>query len=159
MNNVARIFRNFRFLLFADDLKIYRQVTVIEGCNLLQPDLDAFCGRCKVNHLILNPEKCKIMKFSYKVHEIDSSYTMNSILLVTCQSVEDLGITADKKLTFVRYIDTVISGWNQMIELLRKNSKCTNSQLITALYIDTAQWYSHLSTIFMLKGGSFNAGC
>jgi hypothetical protein len=47
-------------LLYADDMKLYAEIGVIEECDAVQRDLYRLCAWCDVNKLYLNVRKCKV---------------------------------------------------------------------------------------------------
>lgn len=48
-----------KYLLFADDLKMYLPIISMNSCDLLQHDLYKFSDWCFKNGLSVNVEKCK----------------------------------------------------------------------------------------------------
>jgi hypothetical protein len=56
----------FHALLFADNLKIYRQVSSSEHCVMLQNDLETIDKWCRQNNFSLNIGKCSVVSFSRK---------------------------------------------------------------------------------------------
>jgi hypothetical protein len=61
INDVGSIFESLFVLLYADDMKLYAKIGVIEDCYAVQRDLDRLCASCDVNKLYLNVRKCKVM--------------------------------------------------------------------------------------------------
>jgi hypothetical protein len=49
--DVVSIFESLSVLLYADDMKLYAEIGVIEDCYAVQRDLDRLCAWCDVNKL------------------------------------------------------------------------------------------------------------
>jgi hypothetical protein len=60
INDLSAKINHSRFLLFADELKIYRNVKSVEDCKSLQADIDSVQQWCGENHMELSIEKTKI---------------------------------------------------------------------------------------------------
>lgn len=61
-------FRHTCFLLYADDLKIYREILSLDDCHKLQADLNHLTSYCRVNRLHLSLAKCKSITFTKKTY-------------------------------------------------------------------------------------------
>lgn len=59
INDIGSCFINCKFLLYADDLKIYREISSTDDCDKLQQDLDRLSSYCVYNKLKLSLPKCK----------------------------------------------------------------------------------------------------
>lgn len=105
INDVARCFRFARFLMFADDVKIYLIIRSIQDCLDLQADLDAFFEYCTANYLYPNKSKCLVITFARRSGLINYEYTLDTDNLVHVDTVRDLGVVFDSKLTFGPHID------------------------------------------------------
>lgn len=53
--------------LFADDAKIYRPISSMNDCILLQSDLNRLLEWSRVWELAFNPSKCKVVSFTRKL--------------------------------------------------------------------------------------------
>jgi ribonuclease P/MRP protein subunit RPP40 len=113
---------NCHKLLFADDLKIYCEITV-NDCESLQGDINSLVNWCNVNHLILNIEKCSIMTFSRTLSPISNNYKIGDVLLSRKESVDDLGILFDKGLSFVDHINSITSTAFKNLGYIYRNCK------------------------------------
>ena len=65
-----------RLVLYADDVLIYSAVSCLSDYQLLQGDIDAICDWSTVQHLTLNPQKCKFMTISRKKGPSSTSFTL-----------------------------------------------------------------------------------
>jgi hypothetical protein len=53
INDICNTIHNSRYLLFADDLKIYRTITNVDDCKLLQHDINSVHNWCLANGMKL----------------------------------------------------------------------------------------------------------
>lgn len=123
INDVINCFHFSDPYLFADDLKISKIVSSIDDVINLQADLHRLADWCKHNNITLNSNKCKYIKFSRKSNTISSSYKINNIVLPEVDSVDDLGVILDSKLTFVPHIDSITKRALRTLGFILRNSK------------------------------------
>lgn len=124
-----------KILLFADDVKLYRTVTSLEDCISLQIDLDRIAEWCEANVLYLNIDKCRFISFSNKTHKIQYVYKLNTINLNKTESIKDLGVTFDSKLTSKAHIQTIVSkAYRNLGFVMRITKDFSNVNCIKYLY-------------------------
>jgi hypothetical protein len=92
-------FKSLSVFLYADDMKLYAEIGVIEDCYAVQRDLDRLCAWCDVNKLYLNVRKCKVITFSRAKVQVTYVYRFNSQNLERVSMIRDLGVLMDSKLT------------------------------------------------------------
>ena len=102
-------------LMYADNLKLYRQIRSPGDALLLQTDLDSLYRWSIAWKLSLNPSKCKTITFSLRKKPIESCYMVNNITLERVTEMRDLGILFDSKLTFGPHIDSVVVKANRAL--------------------------------------------
>jgi hypothetical protein len=97
-------------LLYADDIKLYADIGVIDDCYTVQRDLDRLCAWCDVNKLYLNVRKCKVITFSRAKVQVTYDYSLkNDQNLEKVSVIRDLGVLMDSKLTFSEHVDVTVS--------------------------------------------------
>jgi hypothetical protein len=57
-----------RYLLLADDIKIFRAINSPNDCNLLQSDIDSVQGWSTANFMKFNISKTRVISFSVKTN-------------------------------------------------------------------------------------------
>jgi hypothetical protein len=62
-------------------LKIYHSITNVEGCKLLQYDIDTVQTSCLDNGMKLNTGKTEIISFAYKINSVNFNYKLCNKLL------------------------------------------------------------------------------
>lgn len=66
INDLSNLIKYSKFLLLADDLKLFKEIRSYEDAVLLQNDVNSFQGWCNDNGMSLNISKCKTISFSQK---------------------------------------------------------------------------------------------
>ena len=83
---------------------------------------------CRRNKLILNIKKCGFVVFSRNRYKINSKvYSIMNTPLKEMETVKDLGILLDNKLTFKSHINKVISKASQILGFIIRIGKIFNS--------------------------------
>ena len=100
INDHREVFQHSRFLMYADDLKIFRTISGASDVNLLQADLTRFEQWCTVNRMRLNTGKRLLLRTHRAVSGIPSIYILCDTTLSEVAEVVDLGVTFTKCLDF-----------------------------------------------------------
>jgi hypothetical protein len=105
--------------LFADDLKMYRSISDVDDCKLLQHDIDSVQNRCLDNDMKLNLSKTTIISFTRKTNSIYCNYKFCNNPMALSQCVKNLGVLLDCKLYFHQHINYIFSKSLKMLGLIR----------------------------------------
>ena len=92
---------------------------------------------------MLNPQKCKTFTMTLKRKPLIIEYVCGNAVLENVESIRDLGVILDRRLTFSRHVDAIVSGANRALGLLMRslqtgqkagtlNSRC--EPIVTAYY-------------------------
>lgn len=135
INDISSCFQHSQFLLYADDMKVFRTIKDLTDCNLLQEDLDRLAEYCHNNRLDLNVSKCSSITFSRSAKAIQFSYKLKAQVLIKVTEVRDLGVIHDTKLTYNKHLDYIINKANRSLGFIRRvSSEFTNIKTIKILY-------------------------
>lgn len=107
INDIGSCLLNSKFLLFADDMKIFKVVNNTSDAILLQEDLDRLDAYCLANKLELNVSKCFYINFTRKRNIFNFKYRIKNSILSRKNSALDLGVLHDSKLSFDQHISHV----------------------------------------------------
>ena len=117
--------------MFADDTKIFREVTCQGDQEILQDDLNALQSWSNEWLLRFHPDKCKVMTVTRKKNPEQRKYIMKKNtsteiattdhVLTNVESEKDLGITVDKRLSFEQHISDKVNKANQMMGVVRRS--------------------------------------
>ncbi|CAH2088805.1 unnamed protein product [Euphydryas editha] len=121
INDVVSSFLFSRVFMYADDLKFARVIKCDHDAELLQSDLDRFIKWCESNKMHLNTKKCIHVKFSRKLRTINFNYHIGEELLKEVETVRDLGVIFDKKVTFIPHIDSIVGSAARALGFVIRN--------------------------------------
>lgn len=122
-NDIVNCFHHSQFLLFADDMKIYKKINSLHDCILLQEDLDRLHIYCLRNKLDLNISKCNCISFSRSKNNVCFNYNLNQQSLTRTDFVRDLGVIMDSKLLYDKHIDAITSKAFKMLGFIIRTTK------------------------------------
>lgn len=108
-------------LMYADDLKLFRRVRSHNDCTLLQDDLNRISNWAKTWKLSLNASKCKTMSVTLKRNPVQYVYTVDGTVLEKVDTMRDLGVILDSKLTFSTHVDFIISKARRALGVLMRS--------------------------------------
>lgn len=109
INDINKCFKHSNFLLYADDLKLYKIIKNPNDCSELQSDLNRLSEYCTVNKLNLSIPKCQIITFTKNKTVIKYGYTLCGTILNRVTNLRDLGILFDSKLHLDLHIENIIN--------------------------------------------------
>lgn len=92
INDINKCFKYTNFLLYADDLKLYKTIKNYNDCLELQDDLNRLTEYCTVNKLNLSVPKCQVISFTKNKAIINYNYNLSSTKLNRVTNLRDLGI-------------------------------------------------------------------
>lgn len=123
INDLSENIKYSRLYLFADDLKLTKEITCMEDSRLLQDDIDNLQHWCTSNKMLLNASKCHHIKFTRKHNKFRTDYIINGTRLAEVDTIRDLGITVDGQLCFSNHIDRIIKEANKSLGFILRNTK------------------------------------
>lgn len=136
LNDISSCFQFSKFLLYADDNKIFAKISSISDCLRLQEDLNRLDVYCRINKLFLNYNKCQKITFTWKRYPINFQYHLNNRAVESTDCVKDLGVLMDSKLRFHRHIDYVVKGALRSLGfVIRISRNFSNFICIKSLYM------------------------
>lgn len=136
INDLKFALSHCKFLLFADDCKLFKRIDSSVDQLALQADVNNFHNWCKLNSLSVNIDKCKHIQFTRKIDPLRFEYSLDGIELVSVSSIKDLGVIIDKKLSFNLHIDTIIGRANKLLGFINRNTKMFNNiRALNILYL------------------------
>lgn len=121
-------------LLYADDMKLYTQVTSTNDALKLQKDLTAICNWGISNSMVLNADKCQVVSFSRKKEVIVHKYQISGTTLTRPNSIRDLGVIFTSSLKFSEWVRTSVPRAMRVLGLVRSVGMGLSLDCIVALY-------------------------
>ena len=136
INSLTEIIKTSKYLLFADDLKIYIRIESNMDCSLLQNDINNLYQWTLQNKLYLNISKCFIMTYTRRKSPIIYNYKIKDTDLARVETMRDLGLIFDTQLIFSSHIYGMINRANRMYGFIIRNTKMfNNTGAIRQLYV------------------------
>jgi len=152
INDLTSKIKFCKYLLYADDMKLYKEINCTSDAELIQNDINSVQNWCKANFMYLNVSKCNIVTFSKKSDIITFDYYIEDKMLIRKSSIIDLGVILDSKLNFGEHIDTIVNRGHRMLGFIKRRSKEFNDPYITkAIYSSLVR--SHLEYASVVWNG------
>ena len=129
INDLSLFLPNCELLLYADDAKLYLVIKDINDLLKLQQEIDNFLLWASVNGLSVNSDKCFFMSFA-RGSESGSSYKLNGSDLEGVDSMRDLGVIVDSKMSFGKQVESVVNKCLRtlgFIKTVSRDFKCTST--------------------------------
>ena len=120
-----------QMLLFADDTKIFEQITGEDDIRSLQQDIDGMNRWSEKWLLKFHPDKCKIMNIG---SENQNQYQIGNSALEHIQEEKDLGVIIDSTLKFETHIDSKVRTANKIMGVIRRSFTYLDSTIFTRLF-------------------------
>jgi len=122
--------------LFADDLKLYSCVNTANTSQSLQQSIDNLVVWADTWQLGINITKCAVLNVGSKRKDVGSSgYFINNTLLVTIDSVIDLGIQFNSNLSYQTHISNIVSKASQRVGILFRGFVTQDLNFMRKAYI------------------------
>lgn len=116
---ISKLFKNCSCNLYADDAKLLMPICSKEDCYIFQNDINQMVNWCKNNRLNLNINKCNVISFCRKPI-VNFDYKLNGNSIERVDSILDLGVILDNKLSFQFHIDNIVNKAVQRLGLIKR---------------------------------------
>ncbi|KAG5867756.1 hypothetical protein JTB14_013833 [Gonioctena quinquepunctata] len=134
VNDIDRFIECSGFLLYADDLKLGRELRDIADCVELQKNLDGIAEFCSVNELQLNEGKCKVVTFTRKKKPIMWQYAIGATTLERLDHIKDLGVIFNSSLNFNMHIEYIVKDADKKLSFVLRNTTKFKWSTLTIVY-------------------------
>jgi len=122
--------------LYADDLKLFREIANDEDCDKLQNDVDRLYDWTRYSLLGFHPDKCETMRLGSKTKNLPNSfYTINDTRLKIVNSVKDLGITFSNVPSYEEHIRNKVNKANALVGMIRRNFEYMDKIMFKQLFV------------------------
>ncbi|CAG9138363.1 unnamed protein product [Plutella xylostella] len=105
--DIYTCFLHSKFLMYADDTKIFLDIKTEANCHNLQADLNRLSIYYETNRIKVNVDKCQTISFSRKRAPIKFPYSLQNTIIDKTDLVRDLGVYFDSKLLMDQHIDII----------------------------------------------------
>lgn len=112
-----------------------KKYTETNDCAALQEDMNAVLNWCRVNGMLINASKCKIMSFYRGNAPTNYRYKAEGTDLELVDSIKDLGIIVDKTLSFKEHLQATIAKARTTLGFISRNTQeFTDTSTLKCLY-------------------------
>jgi hypothetical protein len=132
INELPACVKHSKVKLFADDIKLYKDISNLQDTILFQEDITALHNWLSQNSLSLCISKCAIQKLG-KINIRHPSYTLANATIPVVQEMKDLGILIDSNLTFTKHITAISNSAIGKVYRIRNNFFGSELQLYKRL--------------------------
>lgn len=124
-----------KFLMYADDTKIFVDIKSIEDCEKLQLDLDRLTTYYENNRIKVNADKCQIITYTRKINPLVFTYVISQQPINRSEVIRDLGIFLDQKLNMTAHIDRILDkSFKSLGFVMRTSRPFSNTDCIKRVY-------------------------
>ncbi|EYB91618.1 hypothetical protein Y032_0204g1899 [Ancylostoma ceylanicum] len=108
---------------FADDIKIYKQLSDVSDCSVIQRGIDAVAEWSRVWELPLSYHKTKVLRIG--AHSPEFIYYLNGVAIEAVTHIRDLGFHITNKLDFEAHCDLIV--WTSKMTCEHESDYCYNA--------------------------------
>jgi len=117
---------------FADDTKMCKSVSSVEGVQKLRDDLVKLGNWADDWQMSFNTDKCSVIHLGNE--NLKHKYSLCGSVLRDSTKERDLGIIVDSSMKFTEQCNTAIKNANSTLGLIRRTIKYKSQNIITKLY-------------------------
>lgn len=148
VNDISFLLRKIKFLIYADDMKLFMEVSNSSEAEEFQNDINLFFTWCQKSLLQLNIKNRNSIAFSRKYVTPPIEVFLGNQVVQKCKIVRDLGVILDSKLTFVEHYNSIINKANSMLGFIKRFSNNFQDpytiKLLYTTYVKPILEYCHL---------------
>lgn len=142
---------NSNILLYADDMKLYREIRSSDDQTILQSDINSLVQWALDNKIKFHPGKCKVLRCTLKKHNsLSFIYTLSNVPIEISNSERDLGVMITPSLKWNKHHATLLGKASQKLGLLRRSCSFTRgiAHRRTLYLAIVRSQFEHCSTIW-----------
>ena len=124
--------------LYADDLKVFKEIKSEDDIEKLQGTLDKLYDWTCYSLLRFHPDKCVKMRLSSsksKQKKFEGNYNMDETKLKDVLVEKDLGVIFDNCLSFEEHIYSKVNKANGLVGMLRRSFEYLDKEMFRQLFI------------------------
>lgn len=135
INDLPSVLKSSECLLFADDLKIFKEIHTVRDCIKLQEDINRVYEWSLTNKLHFNVKKCLTLTIARIKNPVLFEYMIGDEILTRCDKVKDLGITYDNNFSFSHHFTIILRSANRLLGfIIRQSASFKNINSLKILY-------------------------
>ena len=119
-------------LKFADDARVFSEVSSLDKVANLQSDLDKLYRWSEDWQMLLNAQKCKCLHIGYE--NTYANYSMGGIEVINSSCERDLGVVIDESLNYNRQCAKAVLSSSKIMGIINRTYSCKSKDNILNLY-------------------------
>jgi hypothetical protein len=131
ISDLSIVLGDINHLFYADDLKIFHEIKSDSDAEYFQEKLCKLKSWCDDNLLHLNVAKCHIITFTRRLTRHVFTYKIGTDEVERVNTITDLGILLDEKLTYKPHCDKLIAKANGLLGFIKRRAKEFNNTWVT----------------------------
>lgn len=117
---------------FADDTKVFREVSSVDDVNKLRSDLITLFKWSEEWLMLFNVEKCKVLHIGHR--NTNQDYTLGSCVLESVSSERDLGVIIQNDLKVSEQCSKVVKTANKILGMINRTFTFKTKDNMLQLY-------------------------
>ncbi|XP_075163964.1 uncharacterized protein LOC142236620 [Haematobia irritans] len=151
LNDISNLNLNGQLIMYADDIALlypYNHEAILKG--QMEHDAKIISEFCRINKLIINPNKTKLMRFRPRCPPVEETFniTIGGVRISECQSMKYLGIHLQNNLAWNMHMEELKKKVSPAIGMLHKFRNVFNVKTKLLLYNSLIQ--SHLNYLAII---------
>ena len=136
INSMVELVKDSEMFLYADDLKLFKEIITPDDAEALQGDLDILYDWSNYSLLHFHPDKCVSMRLKQNTREppVNCFYNMDATRLKVVNVEKDLGVIIDSSLSFDEHISTVVKKANSLMGMIRRSFLYLDKDMFRRLF-------------------------
>jgi hypothetical protein len=118
IDDICNVITHSKFLLFADDIQMFRAIKSFDDFTQLQLDIDSIRW-CTANLMNLNISKTRAITLSRETNTPLLKYKLGDSYITRTDYIKDLGVFIDSKLYVHSHVDGIFSQSIKLLGLIR----------------------------------------
>ena len=119
INDLTDPLNSITVKLFADDVKLYTNLTLPQAATNFQSHLDYIKSWADTWQLTIANSKCNILELG--PHPSNTTFSISGTPIELSNTVKDLGVTIDSKLKFTQHITDIVRRAHQRASLIYRS--------------------------------------
>ena len=136
INDLPELMRHCHISLYADDAKLYYEITSEDSIEQMQQDINRLHRWCNEWRLMLHPQKCHHVQYSPRSanRSFEPKFFINGTLISRKQKVKDLGIIISEDLKCHAQVNEVCKKAHLEISRIRRSFHSRSPKFITDMF-------------------------
>ena len=141
INTMLEITNADDIYLFADDTKLFNEISSEDDISVLQHEVDNLYDWTQYSLMGFHPDKCTAMRITRNPTDAQGkcSYSMDEVKLKNSIEETDLGVIIDSRLSFEQHITEKVKKANSVVAIIRRTFTHLDKDMFKSLFVAIAR--------------------